>query len=165
MAGQTRVQMPQGGKPAEKPDDKAGFWQHLSVEDAPPIKREGGGRASMLDGTPFVGWLTELNGNRETARRVVVPTDKADDAEALIRAAAKRVGCGVKVKREKPTKDGRVGVLFQAAEKRSHKPPKRGTCPVCGKSGIVVRAKDGMISPHGPVKNRCKGSEQAPAAA
>ena len=155
MARNTRTTRTTSTAPAE-----SNGWDSVSVETAEPITRESK-NGNRLEGTPFVAWLTQSKNDGEARRIGPVSADKGKEAEQLLRLAARQLGTGVKVK-VKDAGNGNVTVSFQASQKKQFSGSARGTCSECGKT-VVVRKKDGMISPHGPRDNRCSGSEQPPA--
>jgi len=142
------------------PSAPANLWESVTVQSAPPVTRESK-NGNRLEGTPFVQWLTDSRDSKEARRIGPLAEKQGKEAEQLLRLAAKKIGSGVKIK-VAPAGNGRVTVTFQASARKQFAESQRGTCQECGKS-VVVRRKDGKISPHGPRDNRCSGSEQDPA--
>lgn len=98
-----------------------------------------GSRNSQLDGTPFVGWLQESAANRTprtikrdgedvtvwrgSGKAVPVPESGVKQVVYLLRAAAREVGCGIRIVPGRPV-NGTVTVSFAASEQRASKPSK-----------------------------------------
>jgi len=160
MARNTRQTRPSAAPTSPQGNENANPWATLTVESAPPVTRESK-NGNRLEGTPFVQWLTDSRNAKEARRIGPVSEKQGKDAEQLLRLAAKQIGSGVKIK-VSPAGSGKVTVTFQASERKHFAESTRGQCQECGKT-VVVRKKDGMISPHGPRDNRCSGSEQPPA--
>lgn len=76
-----------------------------------------GTRSSALDGTPFVEWMQDSR-KRGVAKAVTVPVAAEKQTVYLIRQAAQRVDCGVKVVADQPV-SGNVKITFQAKDKRA----------------------------------------------
>jgi hypothetical protein len=79
-----------------------------------------GERSSLLDGTPFLEWLTDSR-DRSVAKAVVVPQAAVKQTTYLVRQAGKRLNVGVRIIESKPDAKGQVRVSFQAKKKRATK--------------------------------------------
>jgi hypothetical protein len=89
-------------------------FSKLAAADAELPK---GTRSSVLDGTPFVEWMTDSR-KRGVAKAVTVPESAEKQTVYLIRQAAGRLDCGVKVVADQPS-GGKVTITFQAKDKRA----------------------------------------------
>lgn len=136
-------------------------WASITPDETDtPIERATRS-GSVLDGTPFMEWVKESHDRKKTKVLKNLPAGQARLALTLIRLAAKKLDIGVAVKPTSIGNDvtGRVTVQFRAKEKRNSTPGEAGKCPVCGKQ-VVISRKTGMLRQHGPINNRCAGSNK-----
>jgi hypothetical protein len=92
-------------------------YTKLTVSDSTqPITQS---RKSVLDSTPFVAWMQDSRANN-AVKEVTVPQSAAKQTQHLVRAAASRIGCGVRMSTTEA--NGKVTVRFQAKDKRKYTP-------------------------------------------
>lgn len=123
MTARNRTKAPATpNRPAEQPQTAARTrvtkpvidFSKLDAADATLPK---GTRGSVLDGTPFVAWITDSK-DRGVAKAVTVPVDAEKQTVYMIRQAAAQIDSGVRIVADQPN-GGNVKITFQAKAKRA----------------------------------------------
>lgn len=90
-------------------------YSALTPEESAPVTTT---RGSVLDGTPFVGWVQESHRTGE-ARQITVPNNAAKQTESLLRLAADKLKVGVAIDKEAKGATQTI-VRFQGKARRAY---------------------------------------------
>lgn len=123
-----------------------------------PKVTSNGGAPSKYDNNPFVEWVRESYANKK-GKKIDITKADVPDAIAMIRNAAKQLGCGVRIvpslkgeQFEKASASRKVSILFQGQDKKAYSPRKKKNAvetpaaPVATDTAAPVAAPDGATA-------------------
>ena len=111
----------------------------------------------IRDVGPFAGWMQESLDSK-LPKRVTVPTTAGKQTQDMIRAAAIRVGCGVRIAAV-PQDGDNVRIDFLAGTRKAHTDHGSGICTLCHKT--IKLTRDGTLRKHNVEGTECAGTGSA----